>query len=66
MSLEAVLLFWEAYFIEGDRYLILYIVVATLMFYRATLLQVDQSLLPQTITGINITNKEHVQAIFKW
>ena len=46
MSLDIVLLFWEAYFVEGDKYLIIFIVVATLLFYKDKLMSVDSSLLP--------------------
>jgi hypothetical protein len=65
MTIEIVLLFWEAYFIESDRYFILYVVVAVLIHHRELLLNADQSLLPQTLTGINIEKKETIKQIFK-
>lgn len=65
MTMEAVLLFWEAYFIEGDPLLVLWVVVAVLVEYRERLYNVDQSLLPQTLAGIVIASVEEVKAIFK-
>ena len=41
MSLDVVLLFWEAYFIDGDINLILFVCVAVLIHYKEILLKID-------------------------
>lgn len=64
MNLETVFTFWEAYFIENDRFFFLYFIVATLQHFKNKLFSIDPSFLPQSLTGITIDKVEDLKSIY--
>jgi hypothetical protein len=64
MNLEIVFTYWEAYFIENDRFFFFYFIVATLQHFKQKLLSIDPSFLPQTLTGITIDKIDDLKSIY--